>query len=90
MHLVMLRSNLPSNHESADPPHLDCLNPTNSKSSQKLGPNMNLLLYSQGPHSHILMTGGGVKVIFWGLKFWLKVFFFGSMRDAGFFWVTKN
>ena len=33
---------------------------------------------SQGPHSHILMTGGGgVQVIFWGLKFWPKVIFLG-------------
>ena len=32
----------------------------------------------QGPHSHILMTGrGGVRVFFWGLKFWPEVIFLG-------------
>ena len=36
-----------------------------------------------GPNSHVLMTGerrgggGGVRVIFWGLKFWPKVIFLG-------------
>ena len=30
---------------------------------------------------HILMMGmGGVQVIFWGLKFWPKVIFLGSMK----------
>ena len=44
-----------------------------------------ILVNSQGPHSHILMTGGGggFRVIFLGLKFWPKVIFFGSMKDAG-------
>ena len=29
---------------------------------------------------------GGVRVIFLSLKFWPKVIFFGSMKDAGIFW----
>ena len=29
--------------------------------------------------------GEGVQVIFWGLKFWPKVDFFGSVKDAGIF-----
>ena len=29
--------------------------------------------------------GGGFRVIFLGLKFWPKVIFFGSMKDAGIF-----
>ena len=42
--------------------------------------NVFTLAISQGPHSHILMTGGGgVLVIFLGLKFWPKVIFFGSV-----------
>ena len=40
----------------------------------------------QGPHSQILMMrGGGVRMIFLGLKFWPKVIFFGTMKDAGIF-----
>ena len=42
----------------------------------------------QGPHSHILMTGGGV--IFLGPKFWPKVIFFGSMKDAGIFFGSRK
>ena len=39
----------------------------------------------------ILMTGGGVRVILGGLKFWPKVTFFGSMKYAGnFFGSQKN
>ena len=34
--------------------------------------------HAQGPHSHILLTGG-VEGFFGGLKFWPK----GSMKDAG-------
>ena len=51
---------------------------------------------SQGPHSHILMTGGegGLRVIFLDLKFWPKVFFLGSMKDVEIFlgrkWVAKK
>ena len=44
---------------------------------------------SQGTHSRILMTGG-VRVIFLGQKFWPKVIFFGSMKDAGFFLGRKK
>ena len=56
----------------------------------------------QGPHSHILMTGGGegggIRVIFLALKFWpKKIFwvyergwgFFGSQKK-GLFWVVKK
>ena len=32
-----------------------------------------------------MTRGGGVRVIFWGLKFWPKVIFFGSMKDARIF-----
>ena len=47
---------------------------------------------SQGPHSHILMMGGGgVRVIFLGLKFWSKVnFLFGSMKYARIFLGCKK
>ena len=41
---------------------------------------------------HIKKTqgrGGGVRVIFLGLKFWPKVIF-GSMKVAGIFWVAKK
>ena len=45
---------------------------------------------AQGPHSHILTTGG-VRVIFLGLRFWPKVIFFGgSMKDAGNFLGSRN
>ena len=44
-----------------------------------------IIIYArfQGPQSHILMTG-------WGLKFWLKVFFLGLWKTPGFFWVAKK
>ena len=34
-------------------------------------------LLAQGPHSHILMTGGGGPSDFLGLKFWPEVIFLG-------------
>ena len=40
---------------------------------------------AQGPHSHILMTGG-VRRIFLGLTFWPK----GLWKTPGFFWVAKT
>ena len=48
---------------------------------------------AQGPHSHILMTGGvggwGPKV-FLGSDILAKRDFFGSMKDARIFWVAKT
>ena len=45
-------------------------------------------LWSLGAHSHILITGagvgGGVRVIFWGLKFWPNDFL-GSTKNAEIF-----
>ena len=40
---------------------------------------------SQGPHSHILMTGGGGPSDFLGSEILAKSDFFGSMKDAGIF-----
>ena len=46
---------------------------------------------AQGPHSYILrMGGGGVRVIFLGLKFWPKEIFFGSMKDVSIFLGRKK
>ena len=42
----------------------------------------------QGPHSHILMTGAPSN--FLGSEILAKSDLFGSMKDAGFFWVTKK
>ena len=46
------------------------------------------------PHSYILMTGGmgggGGPSDFLGSKILAKSDFFGSMKDAGIFWVTKK
>ena len=45
-------------------------------------------LLSQGPHSHILMTGrggGGVRRIFFGLTFWPKGIFLGRENNRGIF-----
>ena len=39
-------------------------------------------LQFQGPHSHILMTGGGPSDFF-GSEILAKNNFFGSMKDAG-------
>ena len=39
-------------------------------------------LQFQGPHSHILMTGGGPSDFF-GSEILAKSNFFGSMKDAG-------
>ena len=42
------------------------------------------LLSTQGPHSRILMTGGGgVRVIFLRFEILAKSDFLGSMKDAG-------
>ena len=39
----------------------------------------------QGLHSHILLTGGGgLRGLFWGLKFWLKRDVWGYMRRGDF------
>ena len=46
------------------------------------------LIRAQGPHSHILMTGGPKD--FLGLTFWPKGIFFGSMKDAGIFLGREN
>ena len=61
------------------------------------------MFVSQGPHSHILMMGGGGdQSDFLGSEiFWLKVIFFGSIKDAeiflgcekkqkDLFWLHKN
>ena len=37
------------------------------------------------PLTYLMMGGGGVRVIFLGLKFWPKVIFFGCMKDARIF-----
>ena len=58
----------------------------------------NGVLGGQGPHSHILMIGGGgVWVIFLGLKFWQKWSFwwktpgfFRVAKKKRFFWVAKR
>ena len=42
----------------------------------------------QGPHSHILMTGGPKD--FFGSDILAKRDFFGSMKDAGIFWGREN
>ena len=46
-------------------------------------------LNPQGPHSHILMTGGGPKDFF-GSDILAKRDFFGSMKDAGIFLGHEN
>ena len=52
---------------------------------------VNVMYKTQGPHSHILMKGGGVvRVIFLGLKFWQKVIFSVYERRWDSFWVTKK
>ena len=47
------------------------------------------MIESQGPHSHILMTGG-VRVIFFRSEILAKGDFFGSMKDAGIFLGCKK
>ena len=37
---------------------------------------------AQGPHSHILMTGGGGPSDFFGSEILAKSDFFGSMKDS--------
>ena len=44
----------------------------------------------QGPHSHILMTGGGGPKDFFASDILAKSDFFGSMKDAGIFWGREN
>ena len=45
---------------------------------------------SRGP-THIFNWREGVRGIFWGLQFWPKGIFFGSMKNAGIFWgLRKN
>ena len=44
---------------------------------------------AQGLNSHILMTGGGPSDFF-GSEILAKGNFFGSMKDAGIFWVAKE
>ena len=44
--------------------------------------------YPQGPHSHILMTGGSEG--FFGSDILAKRDFFGSMKDAGIFLGREN
>ena len=46
--------------------------------------------HAPGPHWHILMTGGGVRRIFFGLTFWPKGIFLGLWKTPGFFWVAKT
>ena len=45
---------------------------------------------AQGPHSHILMTGGGGPKDFFGSDILAKRDFFGSMKDAGIFLDREN
>ena len=47
-------------------------------------------LNPQGPHSHILMTGGGGPKDFFGSDILAKRDFFGSMKDAGIFLGHEN
>ena len=42
-------------------------------------------LETEGPHSHILMTGRGPSDFF-GSEILAKSDFFGSMKEAGIFW----
>ena len=44
----------------------------------------------QGPHSHILMTGGGGPSDFLGFEILAQSDFFGSMKDAGNFLGRKE
>ena len=44
----------------------------------------------RGPHSHILMTGGGGRMILLSLKFWPKVIFWVYERRWDFFWLRKK
>ena len=48
------------------------------------------LLKAQGPHSHILMMGGGGPKDFFGSDILAKRDFFGSMKDAGIFLGREN
>ena len=47
-------------------------------------------LKAQGPHSHILMTGGGGSEGFFGSDILAKRDFFGSMKDARIFLGREN
>ena len=48
------------------------------------------LIRAQGPHSHILMTGGGGSKGFFGSDILAKRDFFGSMKDARIFLCREN
>ena len=49
------------------------------------------VIESQGPHSHILMKGGGgVQVIFFGSEILVQSDFLGSMKDVGIFLGRKK
>ena len=58
------------------------------KSQQSVFSSLVSIPYSQGPHSHILMTGGS-DGFFWVWHFGQKGFF-GSMKDAGIFLGREN
>ena len=49
-----------------------------------------LIAFAQGPHSHILMTGGGGPKDFFGSDILAERDFFGSMKDAGNFLCHEN
>ena len=59
--------------------------PNFSKSTERKNGQDN---YAQGPHSHILMTGGPKD--FFGSDILAKRDFFGSMKDAGIFLGREN
>ena len=44
----------------------------------------------QGPHSHILLMGGGEGGVLFGSEILAKKGFFGSIKDAGVFLVAKK
>ena len=48
------------------------------------------MVESQGPHSHILMTGGGGPSDFFRPEILAKGDFFGSMKDTGIFLGRKK
>ena len=47
-------------------------------------------LQPHGPHSHILMMGGGGPSDFFGSEILAKSVFFGSMKNAGMFLGCKK
>ena len=42
---------------------------------------------AQGPHPHVLLSGEGVRGMFWNLKFWPKRIFLGHKKTQVFFWI---